>query len=47
MSNIDKIILKNKFGNLKSKDLIEYIEKSIVSREFTKFIFTDVHPIKK
>ena len=40
MTNIDKIILKNKLGNLKSEDLIEYIEKSIVSREFTKFVFT-------
>ena len=40
MNRIEKIIVLNKIKNFNSKDLMDYIQKSFVAREFSKFVFT-------
>ncbi len=39
-NKINFLLKKNKIKSINSKDLVEYFEQSIISREYSKFIFT-------
>jgi phosphohistidine swiveling domain-containing protein len=40
IKRINTLLKKNNFDNFKAQDLVNYIKKSIIGREYGKFIFT-------